>query len=521
MKRRGKDYLGLCPFHEEKTPSFHVDSGKQLFYCFGCQAGGDVFRFIEKFERKTFGESVRFLGDQAGIPMPAGNGQDRRRACFQMCRETETIFRKCLFSSEAELARKYLFETRRLKPSTAERFGLGWSTPGVLLNSVSPSRRKDAETCGLLKQGPGGFREFFRNRIMIPIRIESGATVAFGGRLLPAGGQGPKYLNSPEHPFFRKKEILFGLDQAGPSIAKKRQVLVVEGYFDAMALSESGVETVVAPLGTALTQAHLIQLSRLADEVVVVFDGDKAGQNAIARLADRFVLDARLPIRAFSLPDGKDPDEWIREAGRDAFMGAMEKAPLLPDFVVNLFESRLQFADASTRNHLLEAFCDLAKRIPEPEALDHFLSRGASVFRLNKDLLAQGLFREESLTPREMPQPKSRTIASNRELMERNLVLELVRLWTDSLAPHPSDQLSPGDFDFLSSGNLSSFVRELWKIGEKNPDGIRDMILKEPLLAEVWMHLPLDEETRARRLEDLVFRVSLLSKRERISAAAK
>lgn len=295
----------------------------------------------------------------------------------------------------------------------------------------------------------------------------------------------------------------------------------MEGYFDVMALSEAGVEAVVAPLGTALTQSHLIHLSRLADEVVVVFDGDKAGQTAIARLADRFVLDSRISIRAFSLPEGKDPDEWIREVGRDFFMESIEKAIPLADFVVDLFDIQLKTADTTTRNHLLESFYDLAKRIPDPEAIDHFLSRGASVFRLNKDLLAQGLFREESLSPRETPGQKSREMSSNRDLMERNLVLELVRLWTDSLDPHPSERLSPGDFDFLSSGSLLTFVRELWRNGKTNPDIVQDMILKEPLLAEVWMQLPLDRETRPRRLEDLVFRVSRMSKRERLSAALK
>ena len=461
------------------------------------------------------------MGDQAGIPLPSGNGHDRRKACFQICREAESIFRKSLSSSGAEQARKYLHETRRLKPVTVERFGLGWSMPGALLKSMPYLKQKEAIEYGLLKQVPGGPREFFRNRIMVPIRIENGASVAFGGRVLPGDSQGPKYLNSPEHPFFRKKEILFGLDQAGPAIEKKRRVLVVEGYFDVMALSEAGVEAVAAPLGTALTHSHLIHLSRLADEVVVVFDGDKAGQTAIARLADRFVLDSRISIRAFSLPEGKDPDEWIREVGRDFFMESIEKAIPLADFVVDLFDIQLKTADTTTRNHLLESFYDLAKRIPDPEAIDHFLSRGASVFRLNKDLLAQGLFREESLSPRETPGQKSREMSSNRDLMERNLVLELVRLWTDSLDPHPSERLSPGDFDFLSSGSLLTFVRELWRNGKTNPDIVQDMILKEPLLAEVWMQLPLDRETRPRRLEDLVFRVSRMSKRERLSAALK
>lgn len=480
--------------------------------------GGDVFRFIEKFERKSFGEAVRFLGEQAGIPMPSGGSHDRRRQCFQICHEAETVFRRSLSLTEAEPARKYLTETRRLKAQTVERFGLGWAAPGAILKGVSPSRRKEYEAFGLLKQAEGGMREFFRNRIMIPIRLESGASVAFGGRSLPGAGSGPKYLNSPEHPFFRKKEILFGLDQALSAIEKRRRALVVEGYFDVMALSEAGVEAVVAPLGTALSQAHLIQLSRVAEEVIVVFDGDPAGQNAIARLADRFIMDSRLPVKAFSLPSGRDPDEWIREVGPEAFMEAMERAVPLPDFVAGLFDARVGQTDAAGRSSLLESFCDLAKRIPDPDLLDHFLSRGASIFRLNKDLLAQGLFREESLATKGNTVPKVRETSSNRGLMERNIVLELARLWTDGLQPHPSNLLTPRDFGFLSSGTLASFVQKLWETAGQSPDLARELILKEPLLAEFWMQLPLDSETRPQRLEDLVFRVSRLSKRVRISA---
>ena len=522
LKRRGRVYVSLCPFHEERTPSFHVDPEKQLFYCFGCQAGGDVFRFVEKFERKTFPEAIRLLADQAGISPPEARGEknDRKKQCFSVCREAEALFRRVLHLTEGENARRYLLETRRLHPGTVDRFGLGWSAPGTILNRVPPSRREERELFGLLRKGAGGYREFFRERLMIPIRLEYGPTVAFGGRTLSGDASGPKYLNSPEHPFFRKKEVLFGLDQARASLEKTRRALVVEGYFDVMVLFEAGIESVVAPLGTALTDAHLIHLSRLVDEVVVVFDGDKAGQNAVVRLADRLVLDARIPVKAVQTPEGKDPDEWVRQSGPDAIRRAVETARPVLDFVMELFEERVRAASGEDRKVLLETYYGLAKKIPDPQRLDLFLSRGASLFQLNKDLLAQGLFREETLEEERSSahspvRPHGRI--SNRELMERNLVLELVRLWTDGSDPHPAAIMKGTDFSFITSERLALFVRTLWEEPARNPVDTRELVLKEPMLAEFWIQLPEDHDTRSQRLADLVSRVRRFYRKDRVS----
>lgn len=522
LKRRGRVYVGLCPFHEERTPSFHLDPEKQLFYCFGCQAGGDVFRFIERFEHKTFSEAIRFLADQAGISPPEAKGEksDRKKLCFAIFREAESQFRKALHLTEGEGARRYLQETRRLHPGTIDRFGLGWSAPGILLKYVTPSRRGEWELFGLLRKGTTGYREFFRDRLMIPIRMEYGPTMAFGGRVLSGDASGPKYLNSPEHPFFRKKEVLFGLDQAKPFIEKTRRAFVVEGYFDAMALFESGIETVVAPLGTSLTDAHLIHLSRLVDEVVVLFDGDKAGRNAVARLADRLVLDSRIPVKAVQLPDGKDPDEWVRQKGPDVILRAVEQAKPVLDFVMDLFEEQVSKVSGEERTGLLEAYYGLAKKIPDPQRLDLFLSRGAALFRLNKDLLAQGLFREESLEEERSSshsQVRPRGPASNRELMERNLVLELVRLWTDGVDPHPATIMKGTDFLFITSERLALFLQSLWKETDRTAVSTRELILSEPILAELWMQLPEDQDTRTQRLTDLATRIRRLSRKNRVS----
>ncbi len=517
IRRRGRVFVGLCPFHEERTPSFHVDPEKQLFYCFGCQAGGDVFRFVERFERKTFPEAIRFLADQAGIPPPQFRGEksDRKKQCFSICREAESIFRRMLRQSEGENARRYLVEVRRLHQETIDRFGLGWAASGTLLNRIPPSRREEWEVFGLLRKGPSGYREFFRDRLMIPIRLEYGPTVAFGGRTLSVDGAGPKYLNSPEHPFFRKKEVLFGLDQARAFLEKTRRVLVVEGYFDAMVLFESGIEGVVAPLGTAFTEGHLIHLSRLVDEIVVVFDGDKAGRNAVVRLADRLVLDSRIPVKAVQTPEGKDPDEWVRQSGPDVVMKAVETAKPVLDFVMELFEERVRSASGEDRKLLLETYYDLAKKIPDPQRLDLFLSRGASLFQLNKDLLAQGLFREESIgDERSSAQSPGRPGGrlSNRELMERNLVLELVRLWLDGLDPHPATIMKGTDFLFVNTENLAGFLSALWEEPTRNIPSTKELVLNEPMLAESWIQLPEDHETRSQRLADLVSRVRRFSR---------
>lgn len=519
LKRRGRVFVGLCPFHEERTPSFHVDPEKRLFYCFGCQAGGDVFRFIEKFEHKSFVEAVRTLADHANIPPPEVRGEkaDRKKACFAICREAEALFRKSLSLTEGERARRYLFEDRRLAKETVDRFGLGYAAPGTLLKNVSPSRREAWETYGLLRKGAGGYREFFRERIMVPIRLEYGPAVAFGGRTLGPTTGTPKYLNSPEHPFFRKKEILFGLDQAREAVESKRRVVVVEGYFDVMVLSEAGIRPVVAPLGTAVTESHLIHLSRLADEVIFIFDGDRAGQDAVARVADRFVFDSRIPLRAARTPEGMDPDEWVRRDGPDAVWSAIETARPIVDFVMDLFEERVSRPGAQKKESLLEPFYALAKKITDPQELDGFLSRGAALFRLNKDLLAQGLFREETLRA-DAVSGQSPGSPSNRELMERNLVLELVRLWGDGGGPHPAESLKPELFAFLTVERLSDFVRKLWTVPQAGPEQIREMVLGEPRLAEAWIGFPEDRDSRSQRLADLVAQVRRLSRRDRVSA---
>ena len=508
--------MALCPFHEEKTPSFQIDPERQLFYCFGCQSGGDVFRFVERLEHKSFSEALQFLGDKAGIPPPdrAGSSEasDRRKACLGLYREFEAQYRKSLLSPEGGPAREYLFEKRQISKKTSERFGLGFSPAGPfpLLREASSERLKEMEFFGLIRpMRGGGARDFMNGRLIIPIRTESGATVAFGGRVI-GNSSGPKYMNSPEHAFYRKKDVLFGLDQARSALEKTRQAVVVEGYFDVIVLSEFGLSNVVAPLGTALTPSHLLQLSRMVDEVVLMFDGDRAGRSAMARLLEKTVFDSRISLRAAGIPDGLDPDEWVRRDGLDAVRERIASAPLLSSYVVEQMKQALDLSSEG-REEILSSFEVLVRRVPDSLEQDHLLSMGAGIFGIDKSLLAlrvlQGGDRQPSATS---PSDERKSGTTNSELKEQNLLVELFRLWGDGCDPHPSEVLSLGDFSFLEKKEFLEILGRLWENPQASPVEIQQLISPSPALTVSWMALPPGNEGRDERFGDLVLMVRRL-----------
>jgi len=508
--------VALCPFHEEKTPSFQIDPERQLFYCFGCQSGGDVFRFVERLEHKSFSEALQFLGDKAGIPPPdrAGSSEthDRRKICLGLYREFEAQYRKSLLSPEGGPAREYLFEKRQISKKTSERFGLGFSPPGPfpLLREASSERLKEMEFFGLIRpMRGGGARDFMNGRLIIPIRTESGSTVAFGGRIMGASS-GPKYMNSPEHAFYRKKDVLFGLDQARAALEKTRQAVVVEGYFDVIVLSEFGLSNVVAPLGTSLTPSHLLQLSRMVDEVVLMFDGDRAGRSAMARLLEKTVFDSRISVRAAGIPDGLDPDEWIRRDGLDVVRERIASAPLLSSYVVEQMKQTLDLSGEG-REEILSGFEVLVRRVPDPLEQDQLLSMGAGIFGIDKSLLAlrvlQGWDRKP---PVASPSDEGKSGTTNSELKEQNLLVELFRLWGDGCDPHPSEVLSLGDFSFLEKKEFLEILGRLWENPQASPVEIQQLISPSPALTVSWMSLPPGNEGRDERFRDLVLMVRRL-----------
>jgi DNA primase len=343
LRKRGKTYVGLCPFHGEKTPSFTVSDDRQAFYCFGCGVGGSVFDFLMRVRNFSFAEAARELADRYGIRLPEApetEGQRRSRELADfLCGANEAAaayFHQVLLEDPAAaIARDYL-RRRSAGPEITREFRLGYA-PGrwdgckrhLLGHKISP---RVAVQAGLLVQsGQGDVYDRFRNRLMFPIRDLAGRVVGFGGRALD--DTPPKYLNSPESPVFHKGRIVYGLPVAKEACRKEGETLVVEGYFDLLALHNNGIRNVVAPLGTALTPQHVRLLARLAPRAVVVFDGDEAGMRAALRSLEIFLRE-KLPARLIKLPGGMDPDDFMRQKGRDAFLRLLGEArPLLEVFL--------------------------------------------------------------------------------------------------------------------------------------------------------------------------------------------
>ena len=331
LKKAGRSYKARCPFHDEKSPSFSVDSQKGLFYCFGCQAGGDVFDFVMKIENLSFTEAVHKLAKKAGVdwhPTNVSPAGDKLRIDIKKALEfASNYYHKFLMASpQAKGAREYL-KSRNIGKTTAEKFQIGFAPDGF------ENFRKTAVKAGyneeiLIKAGLLGTNEkgtfdYFRKRIMFPIANASSEIVGFGGRILDKGE--PKYLNSPETPVFHKGRVLFGLNNASSTIRKDKEALFLEGYTDVIACHKAGIENGVAPLGTAVGFDHARLLKRYAEQVTILFDGDFAGINAAVK-AGRILTEGGLYVKMATLPEGLDPDDYIDKHGKEKLLQIIKSA---------------------------------------------------------------------------------------------------------------------------------------------------------------------------------------------------
>ena len=336
LVRRGRELTGLCPFHQEKTPSFTVSDQKGFFHCFGCGAHGDVIGFVMRAEGLSFPEAVERLAGEAGLELPRETPAERARHEQAMTLggvvEAAAVFFEVQLKSEAGRAARDYLSGRGLTPKTIARFRLGFAPPsrGALKAALAKQGIDEAKmmAAGLVIEPEGGAERYdrFRGRVMFPIRDARGRVVAFGGRILGPGE--PKYLISPETELFHKGAMLYGLDLAGTAARKVNRLVVVEGYMDVIALSQAGIAETVAPLGTALTEMQLELLWRYAASPILCFDGDAAGQRAAARAVERALprLKAGFSLRFATLPAGEDPDSLIGHDGRPAMEQVLEKA---------------------------------------------------------------------------------------------------------------------------------------------------------------------------------------------------
>ncbi len=343
LKKAGRNYLGLCPFHQEKTPSFTVNREKQIFYCFGCGEGGNAITLLMKIANKSFPDAIKFLAEKTGVTLPVRtfgkDGHDRdslHDEIVQLNLRAAQQFTRNLYSPAGKAARDYL-QTRAITEETVKQFRLGcvpdtWRSLTDYLEGSGLSL-KLAEQAGLVAAGKeGSFYDRFRGRLIFPIENIFGEIIAFGGRIIGEGE--PKYLNSPESPVYIKGKNLYGLNKAKEAIRQSGFCLIVEGYFDAISLWNAGIRNVVATLGTALTRDHLELLRRYTQDVVALFDPDAAGRKALDRSLELF-LGANMHARALVLPGDCDPDDFIKKYGREKLDALIAAAPAISDYYID------------------------------------------------------------------------------------------------------------------------------------------------------------------------------------------
>ncbi len=467
LRKAGRNWKAPCPFHNEKTPSFTVSPDKQIFYCFGCNEGGDVFSFVMKIEGLTFPEAARKLAAKAGVEY----GEERTHAMTEADRErlelkkmlahAADFYHKTLFSPAGEKARLYLGE-RRLSKATVERFGLGWApADGTSLMNELKARgwSKDlAMKAGLVTEREGGrVADTFRGRIMFPITNQAGDTVAFGGRVLDPEGI-PKYLNSPETVLFSKRRTLYGLHEALPQIRKSGRVLLLEGYMDVIGAHQHGVDWAVAPLGTALTGEHAGLIGRYAKDTVVMFDDDRAGIQASVRAAEIF-MDAGLYVRLANLGNGQDPDEFLNDYGREAFEGKLTEAADPLDFRMTLFFKGLKTAPTSQQKaQAIAVLLETVAKQPDEILKSEWVKSLASRFGVEEDSVWKQLRKTAVHAPREARREPETAAPLRMPAMERGFIQLLLR---DPSLFEKARELAPEDFSDSSARAFFTALMEL------------------------------------------------------------
>jgi len=390
LRKRGREYVGLCPFHAEKTPSFSLNAEKGVWHCYGCDAGGDLITFVRRYESLDFNESIRMLAARAGVELRESEGTRRRRSEREAIYEANAVakeyFRDCF--ARTQEARAYA-RRRGLEEATCEAFGVGFA-PDAWDGLVSALGKAGVDVglaarAGLVsaRHNESGYVDFFRGRLMLPIFNLTGEVIAFGGRAL--GEEQPKYLNTRNTPVYTKGQHVYGLHLARRAAAAKEALIVVEGYLDCLALHQAGFGNAVASLGTAFTVEQARELRRVADNLFLCFDGDAAGQAATARSIDMLV-DEGLRVRVVELPAGRDPDSIVLEDGPEAFAALLQASRPWTDFKIELACKHISAQFSRKSDIAREAMAVIAK-VADPIERDQYIQAMARRLDVSEDAL--------------------------------------------------------------------------------------------------------------------------------------
>ena len=451
LKQTGRSFKGLCPFHGEKTPSFHVHPERQIFHCFGCGAGGNAFAFLIKHENLSFPEAVRALGAQCGVEVPETESEAGETGLLRRMREATAVaqshYRAELLGAAGEGARAYLAQ-RGIDLPTAQRFGIGFAPDrwDALTRALAEKRISAdlAQRAGLLaERKSGGHYDWLRGRVTFAIQDVRGDVIAFGGRALSAE-QEPKYLNSPESPLFRKREAFYGMPEALESIRKSERAIVVEGYFDRIALARAGMGEALATCGTALTPEHARQLQRRTRTVVLLFDGDEAGQRAMERSL-AILLPEGLRVRAAMLPPKDDPDSLLLRDGADALRAVVDAAVPALEAVIRRAAAR-GIATPWEKSDAVASVAPLLALVADPIERGEYQRQLAMRVGVREDEIHAAVKRENAArrgAPAEKAEPAPVRVSRRLEGTEQRWISDLAKLVIEH--PRHVQEIDPGE----------------------------------------------------------------------------
>lgn len=491
LQKKGSSYFGLCPFHNEKTPSFSVTPSKQMYYCFGCGAGGNVFTFLMEYENFTFGEAMEALAQRAGVQLPerqmsgeARREADRRGRLLEINREAARYFYMLLRSEKGKAAYRY-FSGRGLSPETMQKFGLGYSDK--YRDDLYRYLRSKGYEDGILKDSGlvtiderrGGYDKFW-NRAMFPIMDANSKVIAFGGRVMGEGE--PKYLNSPETPVFNKSRTLYGLHLARKT--RRPQMILCEGYMDVIALHQAGFDNAVASLGTALTEGHAGILRRYTKEVYLSYDSDGAGQKAALR-AIPILRDAGITCKVINMLPHKDPDEFIKALGPEAYEERIARAENSFMYTLRMREKDFDLRDPEGKTAFYREAARMILEFPDELERDNYIEAVAAHYQVGFDHLRQMVRKVGTaggISARREPlktgKNERKKREDGREKSQRLLLTWLVE--QPKLFRTISAYLSPSDFtEGVYRKVAEELFRQMKEEGQPNPGRIVTMFDSE------------------------------------------
>ena len=486
LKQAGATFKGLCPFHQEKTPSFTVNRDKGFFHCFGCSTGGDVLKFVELHEKLSFPEAVQSLAQRFGLRVPESDDPERdreavveREALLKVHELADAYFRGQLQEAGGGAARRYL-EERDIRPATTERLGLGYAPPrrdGLTRHLVDQGQPLDLllRSGLVIQRDDGRPYDRFRNRLIVPIARETGSVVAFGGRAL-APDQQPKYLNSPETPLYTKGHTLYGLHLTKQAVREVGYVVLVEGYFDFAQAVQAGVKPVAATCGTALTDRHVRLLRRFCSRTLLSFDPDSAGESAAARSGE-LLLAHGFQVNVVQLPAGDDPDGYIRQHGGNAYVERLRTSRPYLDDILDRAAAGRDFSRAQEKRSLLDRMRPVAHAIRDPVMQGDFMDRVE-----HRAQVQEGMFRAEV---REEAKPRRREVQADIRTAQTALVpAEKGLIWAmmheTAAAQSVLAGLEPADLDGLQTARILRVARSLSNVPAAGaPETLRERLDEE------------------------------------------